>query len=138
MEESTHLGTERRDIIYLNEAERSFLKHVRDQYGSQLLLFELKNVKAVEIDHINQVAAYLGARLGELGIIVTRNVPGQNIVVKTYSVYNDSRNMPRKTILIVTDEDLESMIRLKQEGREGREPARVLQEIYRNFHTQVQ
>ena len=61
MEVSTYLGTERRDIIYTNEAEASFWAYVRTQYGSPLVMFEVKNVAELEIDHINQVAAYLGA-----------------------------------------------------------------------------
>ncbi len=70
-----------------------------------LLLFEIKNVKEVELEQINQVAAYLGSRLGMFGIIVTRNAVGENIILKTYSVYNDTPSMPRKTILVVTDAD---------------------------------
>jgi len=135
LEEATHLGTERRDIVYANEAERSFLQYVRETYGSLFLLLEIKNVKALELDHINQVAAYLGARLGMLGFIVTRHVPGQNVVQKTYSVHNDTPSMPRKTILIVTDEDLIAMIRLKQQSKA---PSSQLQDIYRTFILKIQ
>lgn len=135
LEEATHLGTERRDIVYANEAERSFLQYVRETYGSLFLLLEIKNVKALELDHINQVATYLGARLGMLGFIVTRHAPGQNISQKTYSVHNDTPSMPRKTILIVTDEDMITMIRLQQQGKY---PVTYLQGIYRTFVLKVQ
>lgn len=135
MEPATFLGTERRDIIYVNEAERSFLKHVRETYSSVLLLFEIKNVKEVELEHVNQVAAYLGVRLGMLGFIVTRHPPGQNIVLKTYSVFNDTPSVPRKIILIVTDADLVTMIRLRQEGKA---PVVVLKQLYRTFKLRVQ
>lgn len=135
LEESTHHGTERRDIVYANESERSFLKYVRETYQSYFLLFEIKNVRTLELDHVNQVAAYLGARLGMHGYIVTRNAPGQNIILKTYSVHNDTPSMPRKTILIVTDEDLIAMIRLKKQGKA---PASQLQDIYRKFMLKVQ
>lgn len=135
MEEETHLGTERRDIIYANEAERSFLKYVRDTYLSLFLLFEIKNVAEVELEHINQVAAYLGTNLGMLGFIITRHRPGENIVRKTYAVYNNTPSMPRKTIVILTDDDLTAMIRIKQEAQT---PVSWLQDLYRQFRIRVQ
>jgi len=135
MEEKTHLGTERRDIIYANEAERSFLKYVRDTYLSPFLLFEIKNVTEVELEHINQVATYLGANLGMLGFIVTRHPPSENIIRKTYAVYNNTPALPRKTIMVITDEDLVTMIRMKQEVQN---PVRLLQEHYRRFRLGVQ
>jgi len=60
----TYLGTERRDILYWNEAERSFWKYVRDEYRSPLVLFEVKNVGALELAHINQTATYLRREAG--------------------------------------------------------------------------
>jgi hypothetical protein len=135
MESATHLGTERRDIIYTNEAERSFLRYVRESYGSMFLLFEIKNIKTMELEHVNQVATYLGARLGMFGFIVTRNTPGENIIRKTYSVFNDTPSMPRKTILIITDDDLITMIRLKQEGKA---PVQQLKGIYQRFQWGLQ
>lgn len=135
MEVETHLRTERRDIIYVNEAERSFFEYVRSTYGSMFVLFEIKNVQKMGLDHINQTAAYLGARLGMLGFIVTRHAPGENIILKTYSIYNDSPATPRKTILIVTDTDLITMIQMK---RNGQPPAGHLQQLYRDFRWKVQ
>lgn len=135
MEEKTHLGTERRDIIYANEAERSFLKYVRETYLSLFLLFEIKNTAAVELEHINQVATYLGAHLGMLGFIITRHPPGENLIRKTYAVYNNTPGMPRKTILILTDDDLTAMIRMRQEAQN---PVRWLQDHYRQFRISVQ
>lgn len=135
MEVSTYLGSERRDIIYTNEAEASFWAYVRTQYGSPLVMFEVKNTAELEIDHVNQVAAYLGARLGMLGFIITRAKPTENIVRKTYAVFNDTPSMPRKTIIILSDEDLTTLIRKRQEGQN---PARVIQALYRAFRTRVQ
>lgn len=90
LEVGTYLGTERRDIIYWNEAEHSFWAYVRETYGSPLLMFECKNVAALEIEHINQTATYLGARLGMLGVVVTRSSAPEAVVRKLYSVWNDS------------------------------------------------
>lgn len=135
MEVATFLGTERRDIVYVNESERSFLRYVRETYQSLFVLFEIKNVAEVELDHVNQVAAYLGARLGMLGFIVTRHAVGENIIRKTYAVFNDTPSMPRKVILVVADEDLTAMIRLKQSGKET---IKHLRDTYRRFRLNVQ
>lgn len=64
LEVETFLKTERRDIVYTNESDRSFWQYVRQTYGSPVLMFEVKNVGQLELEHINQTAAYLGARLG--------------------------------------------------------------------------
>jgi hypothetical protein len=135
MEVETYQGTERRDIIYTNEAETSFWGYIRTTYSSLLVMFETKNVEKVELEHINQTASYLGVRLGMLGFIATRNPPGDNIMRKTYSVYNDTPSVPRKIILILSDDDLKAMIRLKQGGKSA---VKYVQNIYKQFHTRVQ
>ena len=54
---------------------------------------------------------------------------------KAYSVYNDTPTVPKKMILVVTDEDLIYMIRQKQAGNE---PMRRLRELYVRFRLKVQ
>ncbi len=71
LEVPTFLGTERRDVIFWNEAERSFWQYIQS-YGSPLVLIECKNTADVAPDHITQTAAYLGARLGMFGLVVSR------------------------------------------------------------------
>ncbi len=135
MEVKTYAETERRDIIYTNEAERSFWKFARETYHSPLVMFENKNVEKLELEHINQTASYLGVRLGMLGFITTRNVPGDNIIRKTYAIFNDTPSEPRKMILILSDNDIKSMIHLRQTNKN---PATHVQNIYRQFCTRVQ
>jgi hypothetical protein len=135
LEVQSYLGTERRDIVYMNEAEVSFWNYVRTTYGSPLVMFEVKNVEELKLDHVNQAATYLGARLGMLGFIVTRNPAGDNIIRKTYSIYNDTPSIPRKVLLILADEDLIAMIRLKQEEQN---PGKYVQRLYRSFRQLVQ
>lgn len=81
MEVSTYEGTERRDIVYINECERGFFKYIRGTYQTLFVLLEVKNVATVELAHVNQVAAYLGNRLGMLGFIVTRSGPGNSVIL---------------------------------------------------------
>jgi hypothetical protein len=135
MEVQSFLETERRDIIYTNYGGHPFWAYVRATYHSALVMFEVKNVQVLELEHLNQVAGYLGTRLGMLGFIVTRQPVGNNIRRKAYSIYNDTPGVPRKTILILTDEDMKAMIRLKQEGGD---PSAYVQDLHRQFHTQVQ
>ena len=70
-----------------------------------------------------------------LGFIVTRKPPGDNIIRKTYSIFNDTPSLPRKVILILSDEDLKLMIRLKQENKS---PSKHVQTIYKQFRMRVQ
>lgn len=135
LEVGTFLGTERRDIIYTNEADSSFWAYVRSTYKSLLVMFEVKNVTELELNHVNQTASYLGVRLGMLGFIVTRRPPGENIVRKTYTVYNDTPGEPRKTIIVLSDENLVAMIREKQESKL---PAKYVQSLYRTFRQRIQ
>lgn len=135
LEVRTYLGTERRDLVYWNEAERSFWRYVRETYASPLLMVEVKNTDDLELDHVNQTAAYLGARLGMLGIVVTRRPPADAVVRKLYSVYSDSPTLPRKVILVVSDADLRSMI---EDRVEGRSATAHVQGLYRSFRSRVQ
>ena len=134
-EVSTYLGTERRDLIYWNEAEQSFWKYVRETYSSPLLMFECKNVAGLEIEHINQTATYLGARLGMLAFIATREPASDAIVRKIYSVYNDSPSVPRKVILVLSDRDMEAMLAMRGSGES---PTSYPQRLYRELRSKVQ
>jgi hypothetical protein len=131
----TYLGTERRDLVYWNEAEASFWKYARETYMSPQVMFEVKNVDSLEIDHINQTAAYLGARLGMLGFAVTRKRPSNAVVRKIYSVYNDTVGVPRKVILVLADADLHQMV---SDVAEGRPATPYVQQLYRAFRSGVQ
>jgi hypothetical protein len=135
LEVLTYMGTERRDIVYWNEAEQSFWAYVRETYLSPLVMFEVKNVNAVEIEHVNQTATYLGARLGMLGFIVTRNAPSDAVIRKTYSVFNDTPTPPRRIVIVLSDADLRAMINERVERR-GATP--YVQAIYRTFRQRVQ
>src|SRR3712207_8172222 len=50
-----------------------FLREIHEDYGNRQLVFELKNVRAIEREHINQLNRYLSTGLGKFGVFVTRN-----------------------------------------------------------------
>lgn len=133
MEEKTIDGTERRDIIFLNESSANFWSYVRSEHSSIYIMFEIKNTQSVEMSHLNQTATYLGERLGRLGFIATRNEPDEGQVRKAFSIFNDSN--PKKIILFLTDEDFKNMIDIKCRGED---PTRYIQKKYRHFRTSVQ
>ncbi len=133
LEERTIDGTERRDIVFTNEADRSFWEYVRQQYGGLFVMFEAKNVAQVNSQHINQVATYLGDRIGRFGVILTRNQPAQAQIRKTHTVFNNDRD--RKSILIMHDSDIERMLRLKDRGSD---PTREIQQMYRDFKMKIE
>ena len=51
----TESGTLIRDLIFYNNRSVDFLKEIFDDYGNRQLVFEMKNVKSVDRDHINQL-----------------------------------------------------------------------------------
>ena len=126
-------GTERRDIVFTNESDRTFWSYVRAEHSAIFLMFEVKNVEDLSNDHVNQTATYLGDRLGRLGIILTRNAPSKERTLKLFSVYNDST--PRKVILVFDDADLAAILKLRCNGGD---PMKYVQAKYRAFRTSVQ
>lgn len=133
LEVATVDGTERRDIIFTNDSNEPFWSELRSRHLSPLIMFETKNTTALDSSHFNQMASYLGDRIGTLGFIVTRNSVGKPQQKKAYSIYNDSN--PRKMILVLSNPDLLNMLDMKCSGKN---PMRHLQKLYRAFLTGVQ
>jgi len=133
LEVKTVDGTERRDIIFLNDSDQTFWRYVREEHSSFLAMFECKNTKETSIADINQTATYLGDRLGRLGFIVTRNPATDAHKKKLFSIYNDG--VPRKIILVLSDEDLIRMLKMVCQDRD---PMTFVRDHYRNFREQVQ
>jgi len=133
LEVETIDGTERRDIIFTNDSDQSFWSYLRTEHSSILIMFEVKNTNDINNFYLNQVATYLGDRLGRLGFIVTRKVLEEAQQKKSFSIFNDSH--PRKIILILSDEDLCNMLDMKCQGND---PMRHVQKLYRTFRTKVQ
>lgn len=126
-------GTERRDIIFTNDSDLTFWDYIRGEHSALLLMFETKNVQALEPTHFNQTATYLGDRIGRIGFIVTRNAIQETQQKKAYSIYNDSN--PRKIILVFSDSDIKLMLDIRCKGND---PMRYVQKHYREFRQRVQ
>lgn len=134
MEVRTVDGTERRDIIFTNDSDRSFWNYLRQEHSSFLLMIEAKNTNDLDNNHFNQTATYLGDRMGRLAIIASRQTAPDAQKRKAFSIYNDS-NPQRKIILTLSDADLERMLDMNCRGDD---PMKHIQRLYREFRSGVQ
>lgn len=128
-------GTERRDIIFTNESDSSFWQYTRQQYRDILVMFEAKNVEDLTNEHLAQTATYMGDRLGYLAFVLTRNPIKDPQLLKCFSIYNDSGGAIRKVVLVISDEDIIAMLKIKESGNN---PTRYIQHKYREFKVQCQ
>ena len=133
LEERTIDGTERRDIIFTNDSDATFLDYVRTSHESLFIMFEVKNTDELTMAALNQAATYLGDRIGRLGYIVTRKPCGDNLLRKQISIFNDSN--PKKVLLVLSDRDLEELVKLRMQDVS---PIPWLQKHYRRFRTAAQ
>ena len=123
----TDTGTLIRDLIFYNNRSFDFLKDIFDTYGSRQLVFELKNVREVERDHVNQLNRYLNEGFGKFGVLVTRNPLPKHIHKNTIDLWSGQR----RCIIAITDADLEMMVTVFESKQ--RLPIEVLKRTYIDF-----
>lgn len=123
----TESGVAIRDLIFYNNCSYPFLKEIYETYQCHQMVFELKNVKQIETDHIDQLNRYLKDSFGKFGIIFTRNPPPKNVIRNTVDLWSAHR----KCIIILTDEDLKMMTDLYESKQ--RDPLDVVKKKYIEF-----
>jgi hypothetical protein len=123
----TDSGVLIRDLIFYNNQSFDFLKDIFDQYGSRQLVFELKNVREVARDHVNQLNRYLNDEFGKFGVLITRNPLPKNIRKNTIDLWSGQR----RCIIALTDSDLELMVTVFESRQ--RLPIEVLKRAYLDF-----
>lgn len=123
----TDSGVLIRDLIFYNNQSFDFLKEIFDDYECRQIVMELKNVKAVEREHIMQLNRYLNDQFGRFGIIITRNRPLKKIFKNTIDLWSGQR----RCILILDDEDLKMMTQVFKSKQ--RSPIEVLKKKYIEF-----
>lgn len=116
-----------RDLIFYNNTSHPLLKELSEDYASRQLVFELKNVKELNNDHIDQLNRYLNNQFGRFGIIFTRNKPPQKVFKNTIDLWSGQR----KCILILDDEDLKLMAQIYEDKQ--RKPIDVINKKFREF-----
>lgn len=123
----TDSGVLIRDLIFYNNISHPLLKEIYEKFDSKQIVFELKNVKEVDTNHINQLNRYLNTEFGRFGIIFTRNKPPKNVFENTIDLWAG----PRKCILILDDTDLELMCQVYDDKQ--RKPIDVINKKYVEF-----
>jgi PD-(D/E)XK nuclease superfamily len=123
----TDSGVLIRDLIFYNNRSFDFLKDVYDLYQSRQIVMELKNVKEVEREHVNQLNRYLTDEFGRLGVLVTRKPLPKPIFKNTVDLWSGQR----RCILTLTDADLETMVTVFETKQ--RLPIEVLKRTYVEF-----
>lgn len=120
-------GTQIRDIIFYNNTSTDFLADIYKTYDCKQIVVELKNVKTVEREHINQLNRYMSEQFGRFGILFTRNKPSKEIIRNTIDLWSGQR----RCILIMDDSDLSQME--STNSNKQRQPVEVIKKKYIEF-----
>ena len=120
-------GTQIRDLIFYNNINSDFLEQIYKDYDCKQIVIELKNVHAIEREHINQLNRYMSDQFGRFGILFTRNRPSKQMIQNTIDLWSGQR----RCILIMDDSDLE-MMRSCNENKQ-RLPIEVIKKKYIEF-----
>jgi hypothetical protein len=104
-----------------------FLDEIHADYGARQLVFELKNVAAINRDHVNQLNRYLDSGLGKFGVFVTRNQLSRAMERNIVDLWSGQR----RCIIVLTDQDMDLMVNVFESRQ--RTPIEVLQRSYINF-----
>jgi hypothetical protein len=123
----TDSGVVIRDLIFYNNRSHPFLKDLNEKYGSQQLVMELKNVRKIEREHINQLNRYMTEAFGRFGILVTRNELPTAMMKNTIDLWAGQR----RCIIALTDVDLGQMVDIYESKQ--RSPLDVLSKKYVEF-----
>ena len=123
----TESGTQIRDLVFYNNISTDFLKEIYETYECRQIVVELKNVKKVEREHVNQLYRYLSDNFGRFGILFTRNKPPKEILQNTINLWSSRRYC----ILIMDDSDLTLMESVN--SNKQRLPIEVIKKKYIEF-----
>lgn len=123
----TDSGALIRDLIFYNNRSLDFLQEIHDDYQNRQLVFEMKNVAAIDRDHLNQLNRYLDSGFGKFGVLVTRKPLTRAIFKNTVDLWSGQR----RCVITLTDEDLDLMVGVFESRQ--RTPVDVLKKKYVEF-----
>jgi hypothetical protein len=123
----TDSGVSIRDLIFYNTRASEFLIELLDDYGSRQITFEMKNVKLVEREHIDQLNRYLSDDLGKFGVLVTRHPLKRPEFQRTIDLWSGQR----KAIVALTDDDIGQMVEVFESKQ--REPLDIVKKKYAEY-----
>lgn len=123
----TESGVLIRDLIFYNGRSVPFLQDLYEKFGARQIVFELKNVREIEREHVNQLNRYLNDEFGRFGFFVTRNPLPAKIRKSIIDLWSGQRRL----MVTLTDTDLELMVSVFESKQ--REPYEVLNRAYAEF-----
>jgi len=123
----TESGAVIRDIIFYNTQADPFLVDLAKEYSSRQIVFELKNVRAVERDHVNQLNRYMTDSLGKFGVLVTRNPLNRPRMQSTIDLWAGQR----RCIITLDDADIAQMVEVFESKQ--RKPIEIVKRKYVEF-----
>jgi hypothetical protein len=123
----TDSGVLIRDLVFYNNISSDFLRDIYETYDCKQMVFELKNVKEVNREHIFQLNRYLNDQFGRFGVIITRNPPPKKVIRNTIDLWSGQR----RCILILDDSDLKMMSQVFESKQ--RNPIEILKKKYIEF-----
>ena len=117
--------------FFIMMARRAFLHDLRDLYKARQIVIELKNVTALETEHVNQLYRYLdGEEMGSFGILLARNPPPRKVQRNIIELHSSKR----VAIVCLDDSDIELMVQLLDSRRR---PIEALRKKYVEFTRQL-
>jgi len=123
----TDSGSHIRDLIFYNNRSIDFLDEILEAYGSRQIIVEMKNVKSIDRDHLNQINRYLQGGLGNFGIILTRNPLSRAMYKNTVDLWSAQR----KCVIALTDDDVRLMVDVYESKQ--RSPIEVIKKKFVEF-----
>lgn len=123
----TDEGVQIRDLIFYNNRENEFLADIFEKYSSSQIVMEIKNVKEINSQHINQLNRYMTDSLGKFGVLITRNPLTKAMQKNIIALWSGQR----RSIIVLTDADLEQMAEVFESKQ--RKPIDVLKKKYTEF-----
>jgi hypothetical protein len=123
----TDSGVNIRDLIFYNNRSYPLLCDLYEEFGSRQIVMELKNVHAIEREHINQLNRYMNDAFGRFGVLITRHEIPKAMRKNTIDLWSGQR----RCIIALTDTDLEQMVETYESKQ--RDPIDVLTKKYLEF-----
>ncbi len=123
----TESGRHIRDLIFYNNRDIDFLDEIFIEYNNRQLVIEMKNVKEISRDHINQLNRYMQNNIGNFGVFLTRKPLSKAMYENTVNLWSSQR----KCIIAITDEDLKLIVEVYESKQ--RSPIEVLKKKYIEF-----
>ena len=123
----TDSGVSIRDLIFYNSRSHEFLRDLMETYASKQITMEMKNVRAIDREHIDQLNRYLHDELGRFGVLITRHELSKAMKTRTIDLWSGQR----KAIVAISDADVEQMVEVFDSRQ--REPMDIIKKKYVEF-----